>query len=142
MKDAELYSGIVDPKKQAEYEAWTEETCGPEIKDHIETSRKRMERLTSAERGAMMAELKDIEAGLATELRKGTQPQARALDPLIERHFAWVKSSWGQDAPVSSYAGLADAYLAHPDFVARYERVEPGFAGFLATAMRSWAARQ
>jgi hypothetical protein len=53
-----------------------------------------------------------------------------------------VQASWGRSAPVSAYAGLADVYLAHPDFVARYESIETGFAEYLATAMRSWAGRQ
>lgn len=142
MTDSELYSGIVDPRTQAEYEAWLVKTHGPEMKGHIETSKRRMGRLTAADREAMMAELREVETGLADELRRGTPPEAQALDPLIERHFAWVKSSWGQDAPVAAYAGLADTYLGHPDFVARYESIEPGFAAFLAAAMRSWAARQ
>ena len=142
MNDAELYSGIVDPKKQEEYEAWLEEKYGPEIRDHMEISRSKMENLTQSERDAMMAELKDIEQSLAAELRDGVPPEALSLDPLMKRHFDWVKANWGQEAPVSSYAGLADTYLAHPDFVARYERIQTGFAEFLATAMRNWASRQ
>ena len=142
MNDSDLYSGIVDPKKQAEYEAWLEDTYGPGIRDHIETGRRKMESLSQAERDDMMAELAEIEQGLAAALREGVAPDARSLDPLVARHFAWVTASWGRDAPVAAYAGLADTYLAHPDFVARYERIEPGFAEFLASAMRSWAARQ
>src|SRR5690606_26244740 len=32
MKDADLYSGVVDPKKQKEYEVWLEEKYGPDMK--------------------------------------------------------------------------------------------------------------
>ncbi len=142
MKDAELYSGIVDPETQAAYESWLEERHGSRIRTQLETGRYRMERLSTAEKDAMMAELKAVEQGLATALRGGVLPEACSLDPLIERHFAWVESSWGGTATVSAYAGLADTYLAHPDFVARYERIAPGFAEFLAAAMRNWAARQ
>ena len=142
MQDAELYSGIVDPKKQAEYEAWLEQRHGPVIRDHIAVSRRKMENLTPAEREAMMAELRDIEQQLAQALRDGVPPEAQSLDPLIARHFAWVQQSWGQPAPIAAYAGLGDTYLAHPDFVARYEAIAPGFASFLRTAMQSWAKRQ
>ena len=142
MNDAELYSGIVDPKKQEEYEAWLEEKYGPESRDHIKTSRRKMENLTQSARDAMMAELKDIEQSLAAAFRDGIAPEARSLDPLIKRHYEWVIASWGQEAPMSSYAGLADTYLAHPDFVARYDRIQTGFAEFLATAMRNWARQQ
>jgi hypothetical protein len=34
----------------------------------------------------------------------GIPPEAQSLDSLIERHSTW---SWGQDAPISAYAGLA-----------------------------------
>lgn len=142
MTDADLYSGVVDPKKQAEYEAWLEERHGPGIKDHIAVSRRKMDTLTEAEKDERLAELKAIEQALAEGLRKGIPPQSRALDPVIERHWAWIRSSWNQPAPVSAYAGLAETYLAHPDFVARYERIETGFAVYLAAAMKSWAGRQ
>lgn len=142
MKDADLYAGIVDPAKHAEYEAWLEQRHGPGIRDDIATGRRRMDQLTPADRDAMMTELATIEQALAAALDEGVAPDARSLDPLIARHFAWVKSSWGRDAAPAAYAGLADIYRAHPDFVARYERIAPGFAEFLAAAMRNWAARQ
>lgn len=142
MNDAELYSGIVDPRKQEEYEAWLEEKYGPDIRDRMEISRRKMESLTENEKDAMMSELKDIEQDLAAALRDGISPQARSLDPLTKRHFDWVKASWGKEPSVFAYEGLADTYLAHPDFVARYERIQAGFAKFLAAAMRSWASRQ
>lgn len=142
MKDAELYSGIVDPQKQADYEAWLEQQLGPEIRDHVESSRRKMAALSPAEKDAMMSSLKDIEQELAEALRNGTPPEAQSLGPLLDRHFSWVKQSWGQVAPVSAYAGLADTYLAHPDFVSRYEQIQLGFAEFLSKAIRSWVKRQ
>ena len=141
MKDAELYSGIVDPKKQAEHEAWLEQRYGPEIQGGMGTSRRRMEGLSQAERDAMMSELRDIEQRLAQALRDGVPAKSRSLDPVLERHRAWVASSWGRECPPPAYAGLADAY-EHPDFKARYEAVEKGFSGYLCRAMRSWARRQ
>lgn len=141
MKDAELYSGIVDPKKQAEHEAWLEQKYGPEVREHIETSRRKMGNLNPAERNAMMSELKNIEQQLAKALRDGVPPEALSLDPLIERHRAWVASSWGRDCPPAAYAGLADNY-EHPGFKARYEAIEKGFSEYLCAAMRSWAKLQ
>ena len=142
MQDAELYPGIVDPKTQKEYEAWLVEKYGPEMEGHIESSNRQMAKLTKSEREARMAELADIEQSLATAFGDGVLPEADSLDPLVKRHFEWVKASWGQEGSISSYAGLADIYLAHPDFVARYEQIQAGFAEFLAAAMRNWAHRQ
>jgi len=141
MKDKDLYSSIVDPQKQAEYEAWLIERHGPEMKTSIEVSRKAMAAMTDEERAAAMRELEAVEQGLAEGLRRGLPPQATSLDPLIERHRAWVGSAWGRECTAEAYAGLADIY-EHPDFRARYETIEKGFADYLTTAMRAWARRQ
>ena len=141
MKDADLYSGIVSPEKQAEYEAWLVERYGADMQSEIDSSRKAIADLSDAEQAAMMEELRQVEDGLAEGLRRGLPPQATALDPMIERHRAWVASAWGRDCPPEAYAGLADVY-EHPDFRARYEAIESGFADYLIAAMRSWARRQ
>lgn len=142
MADKDLYSGIVSPQKQAEYEARLVDTFGLEIHDHIAVSRQKTDTLSDDERAGLMQELESIEQGLAEGLRRGVPPQAASLDPLIARHRDWVSAMWNQEAPLDAYAGLADTYLAHPDFVARYEAIETGFAEYLATAMRSWVKRQ
>ena len=61
---------------------------------------------------------------------------------LIARHRAWVAAMWGRPCSVEGYSGLADLYLAHPDFVARYERIEKGFTAYLTSAMRLHATKQ
>ncbi len=141
MKDAELYSGVVSPEKQAEYEAWLVENYGPWMNEDIARSRKAMVDLDTDARAESMAELKRIEDGLAEGLRRGLPPQAIALNPLIERHRQWVAASWGRDCTPQAYAGLADIYQ-HPDFRARYESIEAGFADYLIAAMKAWARRQ
>jgi MerR family transcriptional regulator, thiopeptide resistance regulator len=88
-----------------------------------------------------MSELKDIEQQLAKALRDGVRSDARSLDPLIERHRAWVASAWDSECPLAIYAALADTYQ-HPDFRARYEVIEEGFTDYLCNAMRHWASRQ
>ena len=140
MKDADLYSGIVSPEKQAEYEQWLIDRCGTDMEMQIERSRKAMSEMSKDEVAAMMKELEAVEQGLAEGLRQGVPPQATSLDPMIERHRAWIGRSWGRDCPPDVYAGLADIY-EHPDFRARYEAIQPGFADYLTTAMRSWARR-
>lgn len=142
MQDKDLYAFSMSPEKQAEYEAWLVETYGEDIHEHIAVSRRKLDVLAEDERAALMMELERIENGLAEGLRRGIPPQAASLDPLIARHHKWISAMWNQPAPLEAYAGLADTYLAHPDFIARYEQIEPGFAQYLATAMRSWAKRQ
>lgn len=141
MKDADLYSGVVDPQKQVEYEAWLEEEYGPDMKDRIEESKERMAAQPEGAMAQAMAELKPIEQGLAAQMQAGTGPDDPALDPLIKRHRDWVGRMWNRPCPPEAYAGLADMYQ-HPDFRARYEAIAPGFADFLIAAMKGWARRQ
>jgi hypothetical protein len=47
---------------------------------------------------------------------------------------------WGKDCDMAAYAGLADMYLSHPDFVARYELLAEGFSQWLPQAMKDFAA--
>ncbi|WP_338719577.1 MerR family transcriptional regulator [Devosia sp. XK-2] len=141
MKDAELYSGIVAPEKQAEYEAWLVDRYGSDMQKQIDRSREQMAGLSQADQTAMMEELRIIEQSLAQSMVDGLPPQATALDSMIERHRAWVGSTWGRDCGPEAYAGLADIY-EHPDFRKRYETIAPGFADYLITAMKAWARRQ
>lgn len=140
MQDADLYSGIVSPARQAEYEQWLIKQYGTDVEAQIERSHKTMSEMSKDEITASMQELEHLEQGLAEELRQGIPPQSTSLDPLLERHCAWVGRSWGKDCTPEAYAGLANIY-EHPDFQARYETIETGFADYLQTAMRCWANR-
>lgn len=140
MSSDELYAGLVAPEKQAEYEAWLIDRYGAGVQSDIAHSRKAMNDFSEDDRSEMLAELREIEDGLAEALRRGLPPQATALGPVIERHRAWVASSWGRECPPQAYAGLAEAY-EHPDFRQRYEAIEPGFADYLIAAMKAWARR-
>jgi DNA-binding transcriptional MerR regulator len=139
MSNADLYQGF-SPEKQAAYEAWLIERYGAPMEEDITRSRKRFAASTREEQAAAMAELQQIEAALAEACRRGIDPAAAAVDSLIQRHRAWVAMMWDKPCPSEAYAGLADLYLSHPDFVARYERLAPGFAGYLARAMKTHAA--
>ncbi|MFD2646450.1 MerR family transcriptional regulator [Devosia albogilva] len=141
MTAADLYSGVVSPEKQAEYDAWLVEKYGPEMEDQLAVSREAMSDQSASGMAARMTELKEIEEALAEGLRHGVPPQAAALEPAIAHHRDWIAASWGRDCTPQAYAGLADIY-EHPDFKARFEAIEPGFADYLTTAMRSWASRQ
>ncbi len=140
MQDAELYKGI-SSEKQAEYEAWLIERYGGDMPERIETSRKTWSELTKAEQQAMQDELRELELGIAEGLRRNVPRESRSLDPLLERHRSWVSMMWDRPCPPQAYAGLADLYLSHPDFIARYEAIEPGFAEYLAGAMKAYARR-
>lgn len=140
MTDADLYSGFVPPAKQAAHEAWLVERYGADAEGWIAEAKARPTP-SAADTAASMAALRDAETALADCLRRGVPADSAALDAPIERHRAWVSASWGRACPPAAYANLADVYR-HPDFVARYEAIEPGFADYLVAAMQARAARQ
>jgi DNA-binding transcriptional MerR regulator len=140
MRNAELYQGI-SPQKQAEYEQWLIDRYGGDMPERIARSRQKLEDLSPAEMQGMLDDLHELEQGLAGGLRSGVPAESPALDPLLKRHRDWIGFMWAKPCPPDAYSGLADLYLSHPDFVARYEAIEAGFASYLASAMKAHAVR-
>jgi len=93
--------------------------------------------MTDANRAQLKEELKSLEQALAEGLRRGVPPDAEAVGGLIGSHRARVATMWGKDCPPAAYQGLADLYLAHRDFRARYEAIAPGFTDWLVAAMKA-----
>lgn len=141
MSNADLYRGF-SAEKQAEYEAWLVEHYGPGMRESIEASHARWSGADEAAREAAMVELQQIEAALAEACRRDIDVESDAIDGLVRRHRAWVAMMWGRPCEPSAYAGLADMYESHPDFVARYERLAPGFTAYLVRAMKAHAGRE
>ena len=140
MANADLYKGF-SADKQADYEAWLIARDGEPMKANIAHARKAMAKMNEAEQEAMMATLRDIETGLAEGMKRGIDPASDVVDGLLTRHRAWVAAAWDKPCPLEAYAGLADLYMSHPDFVARYETLAPGFAAWLTDAMKTHAVK-
>lgn len=138
--DSDLYVGF-SPEQQSEYEQWLIESYGKTMEKHITHSKKLYTAMTDAERTETMAELADLEQGLAEGLRQGEAADSPTHDLLLDRHCAWVAFMWDRPCSLDAYAGLADMYLSHPDFETRYEQIEPGFTVYLTDAMKAYAAR-
>jgi len=141
MRNEELYKGF-SPEKQADYEDWLIAEHGEGMRQSIDTSKQHMATMSEAERDRSMAELQELETALAGKMSEGVAPDTPALDDLLSRHRAWVASMWGRECPPDAYAGLAELYLSHPDFVKRYETIAEGFADYLSAAKKAHAARQ
>lgn len=139
MSNADLYRGF-SPEKQAEYEAWLIERHGEPMREDIARSRRRFDASSPDEQAAAMAELQQLEEALAEACRRDIDPASAAVAGLISRHRAWVGMMWDKPCPPEAYSGLADLYQSHPDFVARYERLAPGFTAYLVRAMKLHAA--
>jgi DNA-binding transcriptional MerR regulator len=140
MRNVDLYKGF-SAEKQAEYEQWLIDKYGGGMPQKIEQSRRKYESLGEGDKVALMEELKDLEGALAEGLRSGVPAESAKLGPLLSRHRAWVAQMWDRPCPPDAYAGLADLYLWHPDFIARFEAIETGFAEYLTAAMKAHAGR-
>jgi MerR family transcriptional regulator, thiopeptide resistance regulator len=140
MSNADLYKGF-SAERQTAYEAWLVERYGDPMVQDITASQNIRARMSGAEQAAVMEELKDIEVALAEGMKRGIDPESEPVDRLIRRHRAWVAAAWDKPCAPEAYAGLADLYLSHPDFVQRYETIAPGFAVWLTDAMKAHAAR-
>ncbi len=140
MQNADLYKGI-SAEKQAEYESWLVDKYGGDMPERIEQSGRKFAQMSKAEIDRLNVELHDIEQGLAEGLRRGVAMESPGLDPALTRHLKWIEFAWDKPCPPEAYAGLADLYLSHPDFVSRYEAIEPGFARYLSGAMKAFARR-
>jgi DNA-binding transcriptional MerR regulator len=144
MANSDLYKGF-SPEKQAGYEAWLIERYGEPMRSGIEDAKKAHAKLSPAEQTTFFVtqgkELYEVEQALAGALRNGVDPGSDGVDLLITRHRAWVGAMWGRPCSPERYSGLADLYLAHPDFVARYESIEKGFTEYLTSAMKRHAKK-
>ena len=141
VQDSDLYKGFA-PEKQAEYEAYIVEQYGEGARPHIEAGRKRWAELSPDELQAHMNELAAVEADLAAAAGSGVAPDDPLLDPVLARHHAWVGAAWAGPPSAEAYTGLGSLYASHPDFVARYEGMQPGLAVWLQTAMTAFARRK
>lgn len=127
----ELYKPFV-AEKQADYETWLIDTYGADMAEAIKASKAHLNTAPTEMEDRMQA-LKQIEADLVAAYEAGIAPEAADT----EAHRAWVAEMWGRPCPPDAYAGLAEMYLAHPDFIARYEALSDGFSQWLPAAMKA-----
>jgi DNA-binding transcriptional MerR regulator len=140
MANADLYKGF-SAEKQAGYEAWLIDRYGEPMREALDVSRKSWAKMSAAEQEALGREIAQVEQALADAQRSGVDSASEEVGALLWRHRAWVGAMWGRPCPADRYAGLADLYLSHPDFVARYESIGKGFAEYLAGAMKLHAGK-
>ena len=138
--DKQLYEGF-SPEKQANYEAWIIDEYGDQAKDRIEAGRAAMAAMSPDQREGWMAEVAELEGNFARAMAEGAAPDDPVLDPLLERHHAWVVRTWKVAPTAKAYAELGRLYVENPDFKARYEAIGPGLAEWMAEAMAGYGAR-
>ncbi|ABD56592.1 MerR family transcriptional regulator [Jannaschia sp. CCS1] len=141
MMTEDLYDGI-SPERQESYEAWLIDRYGSDMAERIKDARGEIAPTSTGMLNSgtdAMAELARIESALVAVFQDGADPSADAVGSLIADHRDWVAARWKRPCDADAYAGLADLYQSHPDFVARYETLASGFSAFLNDAMNAHA---
>ena len=139
MTTQDLYAPF-SAEQQADYETWLIDTYGGDMADRIAASKEAIADLPGGMEAAM-DDLKRLESALAAGFEAGEAPDSPTLHATCEDHRALMARLWGKDCPPEAYEGLGQMYQAHPDFVARYERISPRFSQWLPAAMAAHAAR-
>lgn len=134
----DLFEGF-SAEKQAEYESYLVQRFGPETGAEITASQSKLASLSPGERESFLAQLADVESDLVAAMRSRQPPESAGAQRLVARHHQWVALSWPTAPNAETYSGLAQLYVDHPEFRARYESMEPGFTEWLVGAMRHFA---
>jgi DNA-binding transcriptional MerR regulator len=132
----QLFDGF-DPQQQARWEADLVERYGDDARSGLDESKRRMATWQRADAAAAREGFDQVESDLAALLVAGVPAEDERVQDVIASHYAVVCRFWTPDA--DSYAGLADMYVEHPDFRARYESRQAGLAEYLRAAMRRFA---
>jgi DNA-binding transcriptional MerR regulator len=133
-----LFDGF-SAEKQAAYETEVRQRFGAAGDHGIAHSRHVTSQWTSGQKTAFIDDLREIETALADAMAAGDGVGTPRVRELVTRHRDWIARSWPRPPDAATYAGLADFYTSHPDFVARYEGIRAGFAAWLADAIRDYA---
>ena len=140
MDDKDIYKGFA-PEKQAEYEDWLVDNYGDKMRQGLDASKAHWAGKSEDDMRAALAKGEEAEAELAERFHAGVVPDSTELDPMFDRHRQWVSSMWGRECAREGYGGMADLYLAHPDFRTHFDKRGEGFTDWLTTAMKAYAAR-
>jgi hypothetical protein len=86
-------------------------------------------------------EADDVQQRFAEAMRAGLPAaSAQAMD-IAEEHRQHI-SRWFYDCPPAMHAGLGRMYVEDERFTANYERIAPGLAQYVSTAVQANAARR
>ncbi|EHL31599.1 MerR family transcriptional regulator [Legionella drancourtii] len=135
MSDIEMYEGF-DVQKQQEYEHYLIKK-GTMTQEEINTSWKNISHWKKSDWDVHKNEGEIISQGLVNAMLNQAKPDAHEVQDLIQKHYDWVKNFWVPTK--TSYIGLGQMYLEHPDFRNFYTSYHPNLVEFLVEAMKIYA---
>jgi DNA-binding transcriptional MerR regulator len=128
--------GEFDPDQ---YEEEVQERWGET--DAYAQSKRRTSSYTKEDWVRIKAEGDDLVRRMADALRSGVAPDSAPAMDLAEEHRQQITGNF-YDCPPEMHAALGRMYVEDERFTATYERVAPGLAQWVSTAVQANAARQ
>lgn len=122
-----------------EYEAEAEERWGDT--DAWAQSQQRTRAMTKDDWLRVKSESDDVERRFAGALAAGVPAESDQAMDLAEEHRQQISRNFYDCSP-EMHAGLGRMYLEDERFTAYYERIAPGLAQYVSTAVQANAARQ
>ncbi|MGY1709661.1 MerR family transcriptional regulator [Geodermatophilus sp. SYSU D00758] len=123
----------------ARYEAEAEERWGDT--EAWAQSRRRTRGYTKEDWVRIKAEGEDVERRFAEAMRAGVPADSAPAMDVAEEHRQQISRNF-YDCPPEMHAGLGRMYVEDERFTAHYERIAPGLARYVSTAVQANAARQ
>jgi DNA-binding transcriptional MerR regulator len=128
--------GDQDP---AQYDAEVEERWG--TTDAYAESKRRTSGYTKQDWLRIRAEAEALEARFAAALAEGVPADSERAMDLAEEHRQQITGTY-YDCPPEMHAALGRMYVEDERFAAHYDRIAPGLAQYVSTAVQANAARQ
>lgn len=129
-----MFEGF-DETKIKEY---TEEARTRWGSEKVDESIQRTSKYTKEDWAAIQTEQQAINEGLASLMDR--DPADPAVQELVGRHFRLIDKRFYTVTP-EIYRGLGELYVNDPRFKANYEKVRPGLAEFMRSAMHAYCDR-
>jgi DNA-binding transcriptional MerR regulator len=129
---------IFGTDKLAEYAEEAEQRWGDT--EAWKQSQRRTAAYTKEDWIAIKAEADASIAGFAEAIRAGEPANGTVAMDLAEAHREHI-SRWFYDCGYDMHRGLAELYVSDPRYIAEYDKIEPGFSGYVHDAMLANADR-
>jgi MerR family transcriptional regulator, thiopeptide resistance regulator len=129
---------IFGTDKLAEYAEEAEQRWGDT--EAWKQSQRRTAAYTKEDWIAIKAEADASIAGFADAIRAGEPANGTVAMDLAEAHRQHI-SRWFYDCGYDMHRGLAELYVSDPRYMAEYDKIEPGFSGYVHDAMLANADR-
>jgi DNA-binding transcriptional MerR regulator len=130
---------IFGPDSSEEHEREAEQRWGDT--DAWAQSARRTAAYTPEDWVRIKAEADDVTTRFAAAMRTGSPPGSPEAMDVAEQHRQHI-DRWFYDCPPGMHAALGRMYVEDERFTATYERVAPGLAQYVSTAVQANAARQ